>query len=107
MQQIAFESRDIIATVDEFLARGLPLLKIPRNYYDDLEARFDIAPELLDAMRSRNILFDRNEDGDFLHAYTETFSGRFFFEIVERRGGYQKFGEANAGIRLAAQAKVG
>ncbi|MFQ3789508.1 bifunctional sugar phosphate isomerase/epimerase/4-hydroxyphenylpyruvate dioxygenase family protein [Halomonas sp. A29] len=107
VQQIAFESRDIIATVDEILARGLPLLKIPRNYYDDLEARFDIAPELLDAMRSRNILFDRNEDGDFLHAYTETFSGRFFFEIVERRGGYQKFGEANAGIRLAAQSKAG
>ncbi|MGR2739948.1 bifunctional sugar phosphate isomerase/epimerase/4-hydroxyphenylpyruvate dioxygenase family protein [Billgrantia sp. Q4P2] len=107
VQQIAFESRDIIATVDEFLARGLPLLKIPRNYYDDLEARFDIAPELLDAMRSRNILFDRNEDGDFLHAYTETFSGRFFFEIVERRGGYQNFGESNAGIRLAAQAKAG
>ncbi|MGR4070178.1 bifunctional sugar phosphate isomerase/epimerase/4-hydroxyphenylpyruvate dioxygenase family protein [Billgrantia sp. C5P2] len=107
VQQIAFESRDIIATVDEILARGLPLLKIPRNYYDDLETRFDIAPELLDALRSRNILFDRNEDGDFLHAYTETFSGRFFFEIVERRGDYQKFGEANAGIRLAAQAKAG
>lgn len=107
VQQIAFESNDIIATVDELLARGLPLLRIPGNYYDDLEARFDIDPALLDAMRSRNILFDRSDEGDFLHAYTETFSGRFFFEIVERRGRYQKFGEANAGIRLAAQAKSG
>ncbi|WP_010627488.1 bifunctional sugar phosphate isomerase/epimerase/4-hydroxyphenylpyruvate dioxygenase family protein [Halomonas sp. KM-1] len=107
VQQIAFESNDIIATVDELLARGLPLLRIPGNYYDDLEARFDIDPALLDAMRSRNILFDRSDEGDFLHAYTETFSGRFFFEIVERRGRYQKFGEANAGIRLAAQAKFG
>ncbi len=107
VQQIAFESNDIIATVDELLARGLPLLRIPGNYYDDLEARFDIDPALLDAMRSRNILFDRSEEGDFLHAYTETFSGRFFFEIVERRGRYQKFGEPNAGIRLAAQAKSG
>ncbi|MCE8043989.1 sugar phosphate isomerase/epimerase and 4-hydroxyphenylpyruvate domain-containing protein [Halomonas daqingensis] len=107
VQQIAFESNDIIATVDELLARGLPLLRIPGNYYDDLEARFDIDPALLEAMRSRNILFDRSEEGDFLHAYTETFSGRFFFEIVERRGRYQKFGEANAGIRLAAQAKSG
>lgn len=107
VQQIAFESNDLIATVDELLSRGLPLLRIPRNYYDDLEARFDIDPALLDAMRSRNILFDRSEEGDFLHAYTETFSGRFFFEIVERRGRYQKFGEPNAGIRLAAQAKSG
>jgi 4-hydroxyphenylpyruvate dioxygenase len=108
VQQIAFESRDIFATVDEIQARGLPLLKIPGNYYDDLEARYDLDEELLDAMRARNILFDRNNDGgDFFHAYTETFSGRFFFEIVERRGGYQQFGEANAGIRLAAQAKSG
>ncbi|WP_431025091.1 bifunctional sugar phosphate isomerase/epimerase/4-hydroxyphenylpyruvate dioxygenase family protein [Halomonas sp. H5] len=107
VQQIAFESRDIFATVDELQARGLPLLKIPRNYYDDLEARYGLDEALLEALRSRNILFDRNDDGDFLHAYTETFSGRFFFEIVERRGNYQQFGEANAGIRLAAQAKAG
>ncbi|MCK2183900.1 bifunctional sugar phosphate isomerase/epimerase/4-hydroxyphenylpyruvate dioxygenase family protein [Halomonas getboli] len=107
VQQIAFESRDIFATVDEIQARGLPLLKIPGNYYDDLEARYDLDESLLEAMRARNILFDRNGDGDFFHAYTETFSGRFFFEIVERRGGYQQFGEANAGIRLAAQSKSG
>lgn len=104
VQQIAFESGDIFATVDELQARGLPLLKIPRNYYDDLDARYGLEEELLEAMRKRNILFDRNEEGDFFHAYTETFSGRFFFEIVERRGGYQQFGAANAGIRLAAQA---
>lgn len=104
VQQIAFESHDIFATVDELKARGLPLLRIPQNYYDDLEARFGIDDDLLAAMRSRNILYDRKDEGDFFHAYTETFSGRFFFEIVERRGGYNQFGEANAGIRLAAQA---
>ncbi|MGQ7248754.1 bifunctional sugar phosphate isomerase/epimerase/4-hydroxyphenylpyruvate dioxygenase family protein [Halomonas sp. V046] len=107
IQQIAFESRDILASVDELTARGLPLLRIPGNYYDDLEARFDLDPEFVEAIRSRNILFDRNDAGDFLHAYTDTFSGRFFFEIVERRGGYERFGEANAGVRLAAQAAQG
>ncbi|MES3677456.1 TIM barrel protein [Halomonas elongata] len=107
VQQIAFESRDIFATVDEIQARGLPLLKIPGNYYDDLEARFDLDESLLEAMRARNILYDRNDDGEFFHAYTEAFTGRFFFEIVERRRGYQQFGEANAGIRLAAQSKNG
>ncbi|ALM53918.1 bifunctional sugar phosphate isomerase/epimerase/4-hydroxyphenylpyruvate dioxygenase family protein [Halomonas huangheensis] len=103
VQQIAFASDDIHATVDELQARGLPLLRIPANYYDDLEARFDLDPEFVEGLRSRNILFDRRDDGDFLHAYTDTFSGRFFFEIVERRGNYQRYGEANAGIRLAAQ----
>ena len=60
-------------------------------------------PEFVEALRSRNILFDRNDGGDFLHAYTDTFAGRFFFEIVERRDDYQRYGEANAGVRLAAQ----
>lgn len=103
VQQIAFASEDICATVDELKARGLPLLRIPANYYDDLEARFDLDPQFIEALRSRHILFDRDQDGDFLHAYTDTFSGRFFFEIIERRGGYQRYGEANAGIRLASQ----
>nr|WP_163501738.1 sugar phosphate isomerase/epimerase and 4-hydroxyphenylpyruvate domain-containing protein [Halomonas socia] len=103
VQQIAFASRDIFASVDALKARGLPLLRIPQNYYDDLEARYDLDAALLEAMQSRNILYDRSEEGEFFHAYTETFSGRFFFEIVERRGGYHQFGAANAGIRLAAQ----
>lgn len=104
VQQIAFASHDIFATVDTLQARGLPLLKIPQNYYDDLEARYGLDEALLEAMRTRNILYDRSDEGEFLHAYTETFSGRFFFEIVERRGGYHQFGAANAPIRLAAQA---
>ncbi len=58
VQQIAFASQDIFATVDEVQARGLPLLRIPGNY----------------------------------------------FEILDRRGGYNQFGQANTGIRLAAQA---
>ncbi|NWO55586.1 bifunctional sugar phosphate isomerase/epimerase/4-hydroxyphenylpyruvate dioxygenase family protein [Chromohalobacter israelensis] len=104
VQQIAFASGDIFATIDAMLARGLPMLRIPANYYDDLAARFDLDDALLEAMRSRNILFDRNDDGDFFHAYTETFMGRFFFEVVERRGSYSQFGAVNAPIRLAAQA---
>ncbi|MBY5985617.1 TIM barrel protein [Halomonas sp. DP5Y7-2] len=103
VQQIAFASHNILASVDELKARGLPLLRIPPNYYDDLETRFDLEPEFVEALRSRNILFDRNDGGDFLHAYTDTFAGRFFFEIVERRDDYQRYGEANAGVRLAAQ----
>ncbi|MBF3542877.1 hypothetical protein ISG10_35075, partial [Burkholderia pseudomallei] len=43
--------------------------------------------------------------GEFLHAYTELVDGRFSFEIVERRGGYDGYGAANAAVRLAAQAQ--
>lgn len=103
VQQIAFTTQDIFASVDAMQARGLPMLRIPQNYYDDLEARYGLDEALLEAMSARNILYDRTEDGEFFHAYTETFSGRFFFEIVERRGKYRQFGAANASIRLAAQ----
>ena len=41
--------------------------------------------------------------GEFLHFFTRTING-LFFEVLERRGGYDRYGEANAPARLAAQA---
>ena len=41
--------------------------------------------------------------GEFFHAYTRAFDGRFFFEIVQRRN-YDGFGAVNASVRMAAQA---
>ena len=43
--------------------------------------------------------------GEFLQAYTETFQDRFFFEVVQRLGGYDRYGEGNAPVRMAAQAR--
>ena len=81
---------------------ALPLLAIPDNYYDDLDARFDLDPGLLATLRSLGLLYDRDAEGEFLHFYTATV-GRVFFEVVERRGGYDGYGAANAPVRLAAQ----
>jgi 4-hydroxyphenylpyruvate dioxygenase len=105
VQHIAFSTDDIVATVQRLVAQGVEMLPIPENYYDDLEARIDIAPERLDVLRANNILYDRDEGGEFLQAYTQNFEDRFFFELVERRG-YKGFGAVNAPIRLAAQARL-
>ena len=43
--------------------------------------------------------------GEYLHAYTESFADRFFFEIVQRVGGYDAYGALNAPARMAAQAQ--
>jgi 4-hydroxyphenylpyruvate dioxygenase len=43
--------------------------------------------------------------GEFFHAYTEFFERRFFFEIVQRTKGYDRYGEINSPVRLAVQAK--
>ncbi|WP_027348995.1 bifunctional sugar phosphate isomerase/epimerase/4-hydroxyphenylpyruvate dioxygenase family protein [Halotalea alkalilenta] len=104
IQQIALECADIFATVDRLRSAGARLLEIPDNYYDDLAARFELSDELLEALQSRHILYDRIDDGEFFQVYTLAFQDRFYFEIVERRGGYRQFGAANASIRITAQA---
>jgi 4-hydroxyphenylpyruvate dioxygenase len=105
VQQIAFATNDIVATVERFVASGVGMLPIPENYYADLGARFALDEEMLARLQRLNLLYDRDETGEFLHAYTDTFDERFYFEVVERRGGYEKFGAANAPVRMAAQAQ--
>lgn len=106
VQQIALASRDIFATVARLAANGVALLPIPENYYADLAARGDLDAALVERLRAAGILYDREDGGEFFHAYTRTQPGGFFFEIVERRGGYRGYGAANAPIRLAAQARL-
>ncbi|MDB5567275.1 MAG: 3-keto-5-aminohexanoate cleavage protein [Tardiphaga sp.] len=104
VQHIAFSCDDIFAAVAEMRKRGASFLKIPENYYDDVEAKYGLDAETMSALRDNQILYDREGDGEFFQIYTHSFDERFFFEIVERRN-YQGFGAANAGIRLAAQTR--
>ena len=105
VQHLAFATDDIFATVQRLVQNGVELLRIPENYYDDLEAKFDLAPERLDALRRNSILYDRDGEAEYYQVYTQTFEQRFFFEIVERRG-YGGYGAANAATRLAAQSRL-
>jgi len=104
VQHIAFSCDDIFAAVSEMRARGASFLHIPDNYYDDIEAKYDLDAQTMANLRANQILYDREGDGEFFQIYTHIFDERFFFEIVERRS-YQGFGAANAAIRLAAQAR--
>jgi 4-hydroxyphenylpyruvate dioxygenase len=83
---------------------GLPPLEIPRNYYDDLEAKWGLDPALIERMADLNILYDRDGEAEYFQFYSRAFARRVFFELVERRG-YDGYGAANAPIRLAAQAR--
>ncbi|GAB3518417.1 bifunctional sugar phosphate isomerase/epimerase/4-hydroxyphenylpyruvate dioxygenase family protein [Arthrobacter monumenti] len=101
-QHIAFGCTDLIAVARRALSRGLKFLPVPANYYDDLQARFRLDPKLLKVLQDYNLLYDRDEHGDFLHFYTATV-GNVFFEVVERRNGYEGYGAPNTPVRLAAQ----
>jgi 4-hydroxyphenylpyruvate dioxygenase len=100
-QHIAFSCRDVFAVADR-VPNALQL-SIPENYYEDLAARFALEDSFVERLRAESILYDRVGDGEFLHFFTCTING-LFFEVLERRGGYDRYGEANAPVRLAAQA---
>src|SRR5712672_2697018 len=104
VQHIAFSCTDIFATVADMRAQGADFLKIPDNYYDDIEAKYDLDATTMAALRDNQILYDREGEGEFFQIYTHTFDERFFFEIVQRRN-YEGFGAANAAVRLAAQTR--
>jgi 4-hydroxyphenylpyruvate dioxygenase len=56
-------------------------------------------------LKANNILYDRDENGEYLQLYTRSFKDLFFIELVERRG-YKGFGAVNASIRLNAQSRL-
>jgi 4-hydroxyphenylpyruvate dioxygenase len=104
VQYIALATDDIFKSAAKLREYGMEFLPIPRNYYDDLEARFGLAPPAIARMAEFNILYDRDADGEYFQLYSRAFAKRFFFEIVQRRG-YDAYGAANAPIRLAAQSR--
>lgn len=102
VHQIAFACKDIFAAVKNMgQEKQLP---IPDNYYRDLEARLSLDPALIQKLQAHNIMYDENEDGAFFHCYTEEVHG-VFFELVQRVKDYSNYGEANAYVRLASQAR--
>jgi len=101
-QHIAFATADVVAAARAAAEAGAPVLRVPDNYYDDLDARLAPPAELLEAMRELGVQYDRNADGEFLHLYTEVLGGRVFFELVQRIGDYSGYGESNSPIRMAA-----
>jgi 4-hydroxyphenylpyruvate dioxygenase len=104
VQHLAFATGDIFASSSRLEALGFARLEISPNYYDDLEARFGLDPDLADRLKAANILYDRDvAGGEYFQLYSPAIGEGFFFEIVERRGRYAGYGAPNAPFRIAAQ----
>ncbi|MFQ6155239.1 TIM barrel protein [Micrococcus luteus] len=104
-EHVAIEVDDLVAHARACRSRGLPFLPIPENYYEDLDARYDLEPGFLATLRELDLLYDRDAQGAFLHFYTASV-GSVFFEVVQRLGGYDGFGAPNAPVRHAVQHAV-
>jgi 4-hydroxyphenylpyruvate dioxygenase len=101
-QYVAWRTDDIVATAERLRAAGAPLLPVPANYADDLDARLDLAPELMDAIRTHGLMYDEDASGGYLHLATVVLGDRVFFEVVQRIGDYDGYGTADAPVRMAA-----
>ena len=107
VQHLAFATADIFANAAALAARGFRPLEMPGNYYDDLAARLGLGDVELGRLRAANVLYDRDErGGEFLQLYGRPTPEGLFFEIVERRAGYDGYGAANAPYRTAAQKRL-
>lgn len=105
VHHIAFRSERIGQTLEAIDRTRAAMLHVPDNYYDDVAARLALDDALLERLQGLGLLYDRDAHGEFLHAYTEPFHERFFFELVQRSG-YTGYGAVNASVRMAAQAQL-
>lgn len=96
VQHIAVATDDIISTVATLRARGVEFLEVPDTYYDALTERVGKIDEDIAALKSLNILVDRDEEGYLLQIFTKTVQARptMFFEIIQRKGA-NSFGKGN------------
>ncbi|MEE4412075.1 MULTISPECIES: bifunctional sugar phosphate isomerase/epimerase/4-hydroxyphenylpyruvate dioxygenase family protein [unclassified Serratia (in: enterobacteria)] len=108
LQHVAFSTGDIFQAVEQAKANGMQLLTIADNYYEDLAARFDLDDAFIARLAQYHILYDRDaQGGELLHVYSRPFAeGRFFFELLQRFGGYAQYGAVNGAARLAAMRQL-
>lgn len=105
VHHIAFGTPDIFEAARHLEETGIAILPIPPNYYDDVAARFQVSDVFVNRLREHNVLFDRTDGREFYQIYTLPYEDRFFFEIVQRAGGYDQYGASNAPVRMAALAQ--
>ncbi|WP_417579550.1 bifunctional sugar phosphate isomerase/epimerase/4-hydroxyphenylpyruvate dioxygenase family protein [Pelagibacterium sp.] len=103
VQHIAFASSDIFGTAAALKDTGFAFLEISPNYFADLQARFGLEDSFVNRLKAHNILYDRDGEGEYFQLYSSLYGDGFFFEIVERRYGYNGYGAPNAQFRIAAQ----
>lgn len=105
VQHMAFLTDDIFETSDLLKASGFPRLEISADYYSDLQALFNLDSDFVSKLKDGNILYSKRGRSEYFQIYSIPIFEGFFFEIVERKNGYQGYGARNAPTRLVAQRK--
>ena len=98
VQHIALLTPDIITAVGAMRQRGMKFLNVPDTYYEEMPGRVGEIKEDMAKLQERRILVDRDRpDGYLLQLFAEPLFDRptMFYEIIQRRGNSDGFGEGN------------
>jgi len=96
VQHIALATNDILHTVKKLHEQGIEFLRVPHNYYSELQKRIGAIDEPIDELEKLGILVDRDDEGYMLQIFTRPVEDRptLFFEIIQRKGS-RSFGKGN------------
>jgi 4-hydroxyphenylpyruvate dioxygenase len=96
VQHLALATDDIVAAVSALRERGVRLMTVPPEYYDEARERMAGIDLPWERLAELGILVDRDPQGHLLQVFTETVCDRptVFFEIIQREGA-TGFGEGN------------
>ncbi|NDR55494.1 bifunctional sugar phosphate isomerase/epimerase/4-hydroxyphenylpyruvate dioxygenase family protein [Aliiruegeria sabulilitoris] len=107
VQHLAFATDDIFATAESLASNGFDSLPIPEDYFAEIRSRFSLPEETIVALKRANIFYDEDgAGGSYFQFYSRPYGDGMFFEIVERRGGYDGYGARNAPYRTAALKRI-
>lgn len=98
VQHIALLTPDIVTSVAAMRQRGMQFLDVPDTYYEEMPDRVGEIKEDLEQLKAQRILVDRDrEDGYLLQLFAQPLFDRptMFYEIIQRRGNSDGFGEGN------------
>ncbi|HRK31305.1 MAG TPA: 4-hydroxyphenylpyruvate dioxygenase [Tepidisphaeraceae bacterium] len=98
IQHIALLTPNIVAAIAEMRNRGMDFLEVPDTYYDKVPERVGEIKESIEDLKRLKILVDRDRaDGYLLQLFSKPLFDRptLFYEIIQRRGNSDGFGEGN------------
>lgn len=106
IQHIAFQTRNILQTVDRMQQQGLAFLPVPKSYYSEVKTRArhsgvqSLTEDEWQTLERLQILVDWHPDRPqalLLQTFTQYVFDEptFFFEAIERRDLAQGFGQGN------------
>jgi 4-hydroxyphenylpyruvate dioxygenase len=98
IQHIALLTPNIIAAIHAMRDRGMNFLDVPDTYYDAAPQRVGEIKEDMNELKRLKILVDRDRpDGYLLQLFSKPLFDRptLFYEVIQRRGNSDGFGEGN------------